>query len=280
MGGSLAGREAPVALGAIAPEELAAALAALVAPAGPPVVVGECFGEVSPLGCAALLEVLAETSHRRQVIIVTEHEGVGTWAESLGLGGVVWTPAEAELARRSLLADPSAVAVERPPAADTPPPGDLLGLDDTARHPDRTERGRSRWRAPEPRLRRGPPVVAEPIPPADTSKTKRRSRRARRKQRGSSVPAPEAQPWESRFDTSRRRSLPNARDRQTTPPEESEPLALCARHRGVLTRNHCARCSQPACDECLVTPRGRRKAICVECAIRESGVRMRRTSGG
>ena len=109
VSGSLAGREAPVVLSAVAPAELSSALATLVAPAGPPLVVGECFTELTPLACAALLEVLGEASRRRQVIIVTEHEGVATWAQGLGLDGVVWTPAQAEEAERAMHAAPEPV---------------------------------------------------------------------------------------------------------------------------------------------------------------------------
>jgi hypothetical protein len=38
----------------------------------------------------------------------------------------------------------------------------------------------------------------------------------------------------------------------------------------------CDRCGVPACEECLVTPKGKRRSMCVECAILESGVRTRR----
>jgi hypothetical protein len=62
-------------------------------------------------------------------------------------------------------------------------------------------------------------------------------------------------------------------------PDGTEPLAVCVRHRGVLTRTRCARCGMPACDECMVTPKGRRRNMCIECAIIESGVRKRRRHG-
>ena len=95
VSGSLAGREAPLSLNSVAPDDLATALSALVAPAGPPVVVGECFSEVTPMGCAALLDVLAATSRSRQVIVVTEHGAVGVWAQGLSDDGDVWTPESA-----------------------------------------------------------------------------------------------------------------------------------------------------------------------------------------
>ena len=89
---------------------------------------------------------------------------------------------------------------------------------------------------------------------------------------------PPAQPWDGRFDTSRARSMPTV-STAAVAPEGSEPLAGCVRHRGVLTRTRCARCAMPACDECMVTPKGRRRKMCIECAIIESGVRKRRRNG-
>ena len=100
--------------------------------------------------------------------------------------------------------------------------------------------------------------------------------KAKRKSRRKSEAAPTL-PWEGRFDTSRERELHVHREVPTAPPPGAEPLALCVRHRGVLTRQRCANCSEPACDDCLVAPRRRRgKPICIECAILVSGVRKRR----
>ena len=55
---------------------------------------------------------------------------------------------------------------------------------------------------------------------------------------------------------------------------------MCVRHNGAITRKRCAACKLPACDECLVRPWARRKPICIECAILESGVRKRRRLRG
>jgi hypothetical protein len=103
-----------------------------------------------------------------------------------------------------------------------------------------------------------------------------KSKRARRKREAESASAP----WEGRFDTSRDREIPGRAKPTVAPPPGTEPLAVCVRHRGVLTRNRCDRCNEPMCDECQVTPRGRRKSICIECAILESGVRKRRRRKG
>src|SRR5262249_55014134 len=71
-GGTLAGREAPVTLSTAEPHELTDAITALVEPSGPPVVVGECFEDLTAAGRAALLDALSTISRRRQVVVVSE----------------------------------------------------------------------------------------------------------------------------------------------------------------------------------------------------------------
>ncbi len=307
VAGSLAGREAPLSLGSVEPAELAAVITALVAPAGPPVVVGECFAELTTRGCAAVLEVLSEVSRHRQVVVVTEHDAVGRWAQGLGINGVVWTPAEAEAAQRTLRAQrsgsdgvaPDAVAPDglvpdglasAPPDAprpidtsDAPAPAPSVQAADAATPTDEPVGAVvvEPEPEPEPEHERAPATVvrAEPLWPMQPSRAAglwKAQRRIRRKAKTT----PPTLPWEGRFDTGHERALPTAVNPATAPPPGLEPLAVCARHNGAMTRKRCARCAEPACDECLVTPRGRSKAICIECAILDSGVRKRRRLRG
>jgi len=370
VSGSLAGREAPLTLGSVEPDEVASTFATLAAQDGPPVIVGECFTELTPNGCAALLEVIAEVSRRRQVVIVTEHEDVGRWAQGLGIEGAVWTPTEAEGAQRALrsqrnLADAETVPVEAetetaaveteaehpevvavaaeelpvepigaaapeaeaeiaqpevvPPDSADPEPvheaspvrddvgpveavhgadtetdeddvlaaarahSDAAGVEIEAveavvvETPEKTvpvKRPRRRAPAEPAAPERAEPSRVEPsrVEPSRAEGPWKAPRRGRRKKEA----APPPQPWEGRFDTSRQRALPTVPKPSTVSAGGSEPLAVCARHRGVLTRMRCDRCGVPACDECLVTPKGKRRSMCVECAILESGVRTRR----
>lgn len=271
--GSLAGREAPPTLSSVTPDDLAAALSVLVAHDGPPVVVGECFTELTPEGRGVVLDALAATSRHRQVIIVTEHSEVVDWVRTVE--GDVWTPRAAQNAADAAgaaqehrdvvdaedaegLAEPGPVVA--PPeivAADFDEFNEPGGFNATVAAVVEIEPG------PAPRV--DPP---EPGPAADPRKAKRRSRK------GAEEPA---LPWEGRFDTSREREMHGHLTPPAAPPPGSDPLALCLRHRGVLTRQRCASCHEPACAECLVAPRRRRgKPICVECAILASGVRKRR----
>jgi hypothetical protein len=338
VSGSLAGREAPLTLGSVDPEELATTFATLVAPEGPPIVVGECFAELTPQACAALLEVIAEVSRRRQVVIVTEHADVGSWAQSLGLEGAVWTPAEAEGAQRALRSERTMADVE---IADADTADELAAVVVDAVVVDavvvdavvvdavvvetvevaepeliepesevaEVEVAEPDGRKPSPPLFDFDAAVAErssemgaadvaafeagPVEAAPVKKPRRRAPepappaeslaegpwKAPRRRRKKEV-APPAQPWDGRFDTSRVRSLPTSGPGPAiAPPEGSEPLAVCARHRGVLTRTRCAKCGMPACDQCMITPKGRRRNMCIECALLESGVRKRRRHG-
>jgi hypothetical protein len=251
---SFSSRQARAALEGADPEALATAVASLVAPAGPPVVVGECFAELSPRGFAAVLGTLEAMSRRRQVIIVTECAAVGTWAEGLGLDGGVWSPADAQAAARARPPEPAAVAAVPVEAVVVAPEI-----------------------SPEPEPPVEPPVEVEaevevePVPPTPPAPEKAKRRRRRKEE-------PAALPWENRFDTSRERVIPGRLLPATPPPPGTAPLTLCVRHRGVLTRVRCARCNQPACEECIVKPRRRPEGICVECAIIASGVRRRRRS--
>jgi hypothetical protein len=328
VSGSLAGREAPLVLGSVEPAEVTAAVIKLVAAAGPPLVIGECFAELSPQSCAALLETLGEISRRRQVIVVTEHDAVGRWAMGMGLDGVVWTPAEAEAAQRALrngqhaaepatevVAEPEVVVepevaaevaapvVAQPPAPSEAEPTEpprapkagtpLFDIDAveaaeaSTQAEDKTAEVRNDiFAVPESREAVDAKVVD---PDASRSPESRRSpepsqapgpwkgqRRARRKNKHQ----PPAPPWEGRFDTSRDRELPSTPIRSFPPVPGSEPLAVCVRHNGAITRNRCAVCKQPACDDCLMKPWPRRKAICIECAILEAGVRKKRRLRG
>ena len=287
--GTLAGREAPVVLASAEPDELTPVLKALLAPVGPPVVVGECFAEFTAPATAAVLDVLGELSHHRQVVVVTELDAVARWAEGLGIDAVVWTPIEAEAAEEALAA--------RPETSETPEisePAVTAVADVTP--------------ADASPVDASPPASAKPVvihavvaktaveqaangvkeaPPAAADREPQPSRAAgpwkaqpatKRKRKAKNAPV--APPWEGRFDTSRERAIPSRINPAVPPPPGSEPLAVCARHNGVITRMRCARCAQPACDECLVTPRGYRKAVCIECAIIESGVRKRRRQRG
>jgi hypothetical protein len=122
---------------------------------------------------------------------------------------------------------------------------------------------------PEPEAR-----DTEPQPPSHASGPWKPPHSRRRKHKQGPVPPP----WEGRFDTTRDRDLPFT---PATPlPAGSAPLAVCVRHPGVVTRLRCTRCGEPACDECLVSPRGRRSSMCIECAIIEAGVRSRRRTRG
>ncbi len=424
VSGSLAGREAPLAIGSVEPDELATTFATLVAPEGPPIVVGECFTEITPQACAALLEVIAAVSRRRQIVIVTEHAEVARWAQTLGVEGAVWTPAEAEGAQRALRSERTMADFETDEAQtdrveiDTAIDADLVEVevaeaeivevevaevevaevevaevdvevpevevpevevpevvepatrkpsavlfdfeadesaDDEIDEDDFFAAARARRDAAEreiealgieletdeaieavpvetlpagatasdevewPAVRRSveigaadvaafeaprfehrvePPVEKAPVakaPPKKSRKDKAAEQAAaekvepsraagpwkapRRGRRKKDV-GPPAQPWDGKFDTSRVRSMPTSVAKSAVaPPEGSDPLAVCVRHRGVLTRTRCARCGMPACDECMITPKGRRRNMCIECAIIESGVRKRRRNG-
>ncbi|MDQ1533712.1 MAG: hypothetical protein QOF28_1473, partial [Actinomycetota bacterium] len=248
-----------------------------VAPDGPPVVVGECFAEVTPEGRAALLDALAATSRHRQVIVVTEQSEVGDWARAVE--GDVWTPQAAQAAAHAsrAAAEPRDAVDEHEDVEDSGgrseprpvvAPPEIVAADfDEFNEPGGLSAIVADVVEIEPGL--APRVdPAEPSPAAAPRTAKRRSRK------GAEEPAP---PWEGRFDTSRERELHGRPAPSTAPPAGSDPLALCLRHRGVLTRQRCASCHEPACAECLVAPRRRRgKPICVECAILASGVRKRR----
>jgi hypothetical protein len=323
VSGSLAGREAPLMLSTVAPDELTATFAALLDQNGSPVVVGECFAELSPQSSAALLELLNELSRRRQVIIVTEHEYIGRWAQSLGIDGSIWTPVDAEHAQRVSPVDRSpadttagtqatdhvpdsddlvafgdvealsAGAVEASPVQSEPPKaGPALfdveaveaaeaaeargAVEETPVEQKMAKKGRKGIAKPPvgatpEREAPASPVPAQAPAPSPAGGPSKASGRRRRKQEAAPPPAP----WEGRFDTSRDRPLPE-RKAAVPPPPGTEPLAVCALHRGVLTRTRCSKCGVPACDECLVSPKSRRKKVCVECSILRSGVRERR----
>jgi hypothetical protein len=351
VSGSLAGREAPVALATVEPDELASAFATLVAPDGPPIVVGECFTELTPHACAALLEVIAEVSRRRQVVIVTGQNDIAVWARGLGIDGAVWTPEDVEGAQRALRSERimSDVEVAETAAVDADLIEDEVVAVETETEVAEVEvaeveaatpaaptdeddfftAARARREADEAEVEAIPveaiPVeaqsaadevelvvakrpaeigaadvaafearrVEEPVEEPPVEKSKRRDAvpevpaepepsraegpwKAPRRSRRKKDTAPPAQPWDGRFDTSRVRSMPAAAKPSVAAPDGSEPLAVCVRHRGVLTRTRCARCGMPACDECMITPKGRRRKMCIECAILESGVRKRR----
>ena len=291
VSGSLAGREAPVALASTEPHELAALFHAIAPENGPPLVIGECFAELSPECGVALLAVLGEISRRRQVIVVTEHEAVGGWAQGIGFNGVVWTPADADAAQRALRDEDAAaeappelmveISVVEPqgeieievefefaakvevevPAAIAPEPEPEPAGEQASHRNDVFDSPESREAGP-------PPVAPGPW-----------KRQARPVRKNKNQPAPP--PWEGRFDTNRERALqaPSGSSVVATP-VGTDPLAVCARHVGVMTRKRCSVCNNAACDECLVKPWARRKPICIECALRESGVRKRRRLRG
>jgi hypothetical protein len=122
--------------------------------------------------------------------------------------------------------------------------------------------------SPESREAAPPPVAPGPW---------KSQARPRRKNKNQPAPAP----WEGRFDTTRERAVPAPSGRGVVAtPVGTDPLAVCARHTGVITRKRCSVCNNAACDECLVKPWARRKPICIECALRESGVRKRRRLRG
>jgi hypothetical protein len=137
--------------------------------------------------------------------------------------------------------------------------------------------------APKPRAKpKARAKAAEPKAPEQKAPEPSRAEgpwKAPRRTRRKTEAVPPA-PWEGRFDTSRERKLHTKATPVLAPTEGTEPLAVCARHRGVLTRARCAHCGLPSCADCLVKPKGRRKAVCVECAIIESGVRKRRNPTG
>jgi hypothetical protein len=150
VSGALAGREAPVTLAAADPQELLDAMKELVEPSGPPVVVGECFDEMSPMGRAAVLNSLSDVSRRRQVVIVTEVPAVAAWAADLGIDGVVWTPVEADAApRRTRDAAPAVAepAVAEPAAVAEPVVAEPVVAEPAVVEPTIVE-----------------PVVVEPVP--------------------------------------------------------------------------------------------------------------------
>jgi hypothetical protein len=49
-------------------------------------------------------------------------------------------------------------------------------------------------------------------------------------------------------------------------------LQICAKHPGVVTRLHCARCGRPCCDVCLMKQKRDATVICVECALDRAGI--------
>jgi hypothetical protein len=55
-----------------------------------------------------------------------------------------------------------------------------------------------------------------------------------------------------------------------------DELHVCVFHRNTETRIRCTRCTEPFCDQCLVTVGPKRELICVECAVKAAGVRERR----
>ncbi len=58
--------------------------------------------------------------------------------------------------------------------------------------------------------------------------------------------------------------------------QNRDELHVCAFHRNTETRVRCTRCTEPFCDQCLVTVGPKRELICVECAVKAAGVRERR----
>jgi hypothetical protein len=174
-------------------------------------------------------------------------------------------------------ADEPAEAVERTRAQRNPLDDLFLDRDEVVarREPKPPKARRAK---PEPKPKREPKPKPEPkakaprVEPPREGPWKPHSRRRKHKA------GPPPPPWEGKFDTSRERELPF---KPAAPlPAGTAPLAVCVRHTGAVTRKRCARCGQPACDECLVTTRGRRSTMCIECAIIEAGVRSRRRSGG
>ncbi len=326
VGGSLAGREAPIVLASVEPGELVEALVELTGATTVPLVIGECFRELDANGASAALTALVTLSRHRQVIVVSDAPVVRDWVLDLGLGGALWSAAELDRALEGEEAERAAsipVPVEpltgfgteldqhvdegvRPtlrdasssplPATDgveavLAPRADDLGDADVGADaaPDHGEHAGS---APHPAEE---PILAELVDVDDAPRSAAAAARAAeaepapaRRARGAKKPKPAKTgsqaakaPWEGRFDTTRARPVPGTSKRSASPvPEGEAPLALCAQHRGVVTRRRCARCGEPACDECLVVIRRKRPPVCIECAILESGVRSRRISGG
>lgn len=54
---------------------------------------------------------------------------------------------------------------------------------------------------------------------------------------------------------------------------------VCNRHPFILSENLCGRCGREFCRECLVSPRGQKLPLCVDCAVARSGVRTGKDAG-